>query len=288
MWEIIKKIISGKKTDVTLVLLDDQDHELSGSLKLNSRTILLFVFSFLLVSVGGTTLLFYLTPVGSLYKDRQEERIRSEVIRIGERIVQLEDSLDFRNEQLENMKRVIRENQDTTYEVSLERVSNLSVEQSADLTDLFFSSEWFSEESVRLLTYNAIRYSAPGASTAFSMFKMPVDGLLSQEFTPNNGHYGIDIAVPEGAYFRSVGNGTILHIALTISYGYVVQIQHPDGTVSVYKHASQVDKEVGDFVIKGEVIGRAGNKGILSSGPHLHLEIWQNGVPRNPREFLLN
>lgn len=288
MWELLKKIISGKKTDVTLVLLDEQDHDLNGSVKLSSRTLLLFFVLFLLISVGGTTLLFYLTPIGSLYKDRQEERIRSEIIQIGQRILQLEDSLSFRNMQLENMKMVMRENRDTTFDVSINRVQESGSGMSSDIANVFYSTELFSGENVRLLTINEIRNSKREPSAAFGMFRMPADGLLSQSFAPATGHYGIDIATQEGSFFRSVGNGTILHKAWTISYGYVVHVQHPDGTVSVYKHASQVDKEVGDYVVKGEVLGRVGDKGILSSGPHLHLEIWQNGVPRNPGEFLLN
>ncbi len=288
MWELLKKIVSGKKTDVTLVMLDEQDHELTGSLKVSSGTLLLILVVFLFVSIGGTTLLFYLTPIGSLYKDRQEERIRTEVIQIGERILQLQDSLNYRNQQLENMKMVIRQNLDTTYEVSVNMVREVPLQEATDLGEFAYSNEWFSEESVRLLTVNEIRNSARESKTEFTMFRMPTDGLLSQGFKPTTGHYGIDIATPEGTRFRSVGNGTILHKAWTVSYGYVVHVQHPDGTLSVYKHASQVDKEVGDQVVKGEVLGRVGNKGMLSSGPHLHLEIWQQGVPRNPREFLLN
>jgi len=287
MLEILKKIISGKKTDVTLVVLDEQDHDLNGSLKLNSRTLFLFLLLFLLISVGGTTLLFYLTPLGSLYKDRQEERIRSEVIKIGERIVQLEDSLDARNLQLENMKTVIRDNQDTTYQVSI-RLERDEVSSGSGQTILGYSSAEYSDESVRLLTMNEVRTSSVSSELGFTQFRMPADGLLSQGFSPGTGHYGIDIATQEGAFFRSVGTGTILHSAWTFETGYVVQIQHPDGTVSVYKHVSQIDKEIGDFVVKGEVLGRVGNKGVLSSGPHLHLEIWKNGVPMDPAEYLLN
>lgn len=268
-------------------MLDDQDHDLNGSLKLNSRTLLLFLLLFLLISIGGTTLLFYLTPIGSLYKDRQEERIRSEVIKIGERIIQLEDSLNVRNQQLENMKAVIRDNQDTTYQIS-RRLQTDEIVSGTEQLLLGYSTDWYSEESVRLLTTNEIRTSTENSELSFSKFRLPADGLLSQGFSPVTGHFGIDIATQEGAFFRSVGSGTIIHASWTFETGYVIQIQHPDGTVSIYKHASQVNKEIGEFVVKGEVLGRVGNKGVLSSGPHLHLEIWKDGVPMDPKKYLLN
>lgn len=72
-----------------------------------------------------------------------------------------------------------------------------------------------------------------------------------------------------------------------MNYGYVVHIQHENGIVSIFKHASGLTKEVGDIILKGDIVGTVGNVGTLSTGPHLHLEIWRNGVPQNPMMYLV-
>ncbi len=72
-----------------------------------------------------------------------------------------------------------------------------------------------------------------------------------------------------------------------MNYGYVIHIQHENGIVSIYKHASSLSKNIGDIVLKGDIVGTVGNAGTQSTGPHLHIEIWRNGVPQNPLMYLV-
>lgn len=118
--------------------------------------------------------------------------------------------------------------------------------------------------------------------------RWPVDGTLTRGFNLKNGHYGIDIAADKGEYFRAVADGVVIGRGWNINYGNVLYIQHRNGIIIIYKHAGKIRPEVGDIVSKGEILGRVGDTGIISSGPHLHMELWANGIPQNPLLYLIN
>jgi murein DD-endopeptidase MepM/ murein hydrolase activator NlpD len=106
--------------------------------------------------------------------------------------------------------------------------------------------------------------------------------------TARKGHFGIDIAARPGTEFRALADGTVYDEGWTINYGYVIYVQHAGGIMSVYKHGARLSKQKGDFVLKGDILGVIGDSGVMSSGSHLHLEIWKNGVPQNPIMYLIN
>jgi murein DD-endopeptidase MepM/ murein hydrolase activator NlpD len=99
-------------------------------------------------------------------------------------------------------------------------------------------------------------------------------------------HFGIDVVAPKNEAIKATLDGTVIFAEWTIETGYVIQLQHADNIVSIYKHNSILHKEVGDYVKAGEVIAIVGNSGELSTGPHLHFELWYNGIPIN--QFLDN
>ena len=90
----------------------------------------------------------------------------------------------------------------------------------------------------------------------------------------------------KGAKISSVLDGTVISSQWTAETGYVLMVQHENNYISVYKHNSVLLKEVGDFVLAGDYIAVVGNSGELSSGPHLHFELWNNGLPLNPTNFI--
>lgn len=114
----------------------------------------------------------------------------------------------------------------------------------------------------------------------------PLDGIITDGFNPKTDHYGIDLVAQENEPVRSVADGVVIMSSWTLDGGYVVAIQHPGNLISVYKHNSELFKNVGSFVAAGEVVATIGNTGELTSGPHLHLELWHNGNPVNPEEYI--
>lgn len=119
----------------------------------------------------------------------------------------------------------------------------------------------------------------------FYLFR-PVDGIVSDVFDPQADHLAIDIVAKQDEPVKAVADGTVVFSSWTQDSGYVIAIQHRGNLMSMYKHNSDLLKNVGNFVTAGEVISIIGNTGELTSGPHLHFELWYNGNPINPEEFI--
>tara|TARA_X000000950_G_scaffold274755_1_gene360249 strand:+ start:417 stop:1283 length:867 start_codon:yes stop_codon:yes gene_type:complete len=114
------------------------------------------------------------------------------------------------------------------------------------------------------------------------MFVNPVKGQITQKFDPLNNHFALDILVDTGTPVKSILEGKVIFSEWSVDTGHVLIIDHGDNIISVYKHNSKVLKTQNNFVKAGEVIAYSGNQGTLSTGPHLHFELWKNGTPINP------
>ena len=117
-------------------------------------------------------------------------------------------------------------------------------------------------------------------------FFPPVEGIVTQSFDEKERHYGTDIVAKANAKVAAVLDGVVIFTDWTVKTGYVIQVQHTNDLISVYKHYSILLKKQGDYVRAGEVLGVVGNTGEESSGPHLHFELWRAGNPLNPENFI--
>ncbi|GHV65993.1 peptidase M23 [Bacteroidia bacterium] len=118
-------------------------------------------------------------------------------------------------------------------------------------------------------------------------FFAPVEGLVSREFDDKAGHYGLDLVAKADSRVSAVMAGVVVFTDWTIRTGNVIQVQHANNLLSIYKHNSVLLKKQGDYVREGEAIAVVGNTGELSSGPHLHFELWRAGTPMNPMNFIV-
>lgn len=119
-------------------------------------------------------------------------------------------------------------------------------------------------------------------------FSKPVNGFLSRDFNPDIGHFGLDYVVKSGTPVYSSGNGYVLFADYTTKDGYTIIVSHPESFISFYKHCSVLIKKERENVLQGELIALSGNSGEITTGPHLHFELWKNGLPVNPRGYLIN
>ncbi len=117
-------------------------------------------------------------------------------------------------------------------------------------------------------------------------FFPPVEGIVTQSYDEQKRHYGTDIVAKASSKVAAVLDGVIVFTDWTMKTGYVIQVQHSNNLLSVYKHNSVLLKKQGDYVRGGEVIGVVGNTGEETSGPHLHFELWRAGNPLNPEDFI--
>ncbi|MEO8934812.1 MAG: M23 family metallopeptidase, partial [Xanthomarina sp.] len=114
----------------------------------------------------------------------------------------------------------------------------------------------------------------------------PVTGTISQPYNFEEKHFAVDIIVENNTPIKATADGTIIFAEWTVETGNVIIIEHSDGLLSAYKHNSSITKSQGELVKAGEVIAMSGNTGELSSGPHLHFELWKDGYPINPTNFI--
>ncbi len=118
------------------------------------------------------------------------------------------------------------------------------------------------------------------------VFFAPVSGNLTQEFNAKNKHFAVDIVAKTSTPVKAITDGTVIFSEWTTETGYVIILEHPKGFVSVYKHNGVLLKEQGDLVKSGEVIATVGSTGELTTGPHLHFELWNEGYPVNPINYI--
>ena len=119
-------------------------------------------------------------------------------------------------------------------------------------------------------------------------FYNPVNAFVSREFKPENGHMGVDYVLKTGTPVYASASGYIAFSDYTASSGNMIIIIHPDDYITVYKHCSLLLKKEREKVLQGELIALSGNTGEITTGPHLHFEVWKNGQPIDPKEILIN
>ena len=119
----------------------------------------------------------------------------------------------------------------------------------------------------------------------FLLFR-PANGSVSEFFDPKSGKMGIDLAAPKDEPVRAVLDGTVILATFTSTQGNVIHVQHANGMVSVYENNSALLKKSGDRVRAGESIAFVGSSQDKNKGSHLHFELWQNGIPVNPLEYI--
>ena len=117
---------------------------------------------------------------------------------------------------------------------------------------------------------------------------MPTEGYVTRGFEPEQRHFGLDIAGKMGTPVNAAADGNVVFSGWTADEGFVVIMSHSNGFLTFYKHNQTILKEANLFVKRGEPIALLGNSGRMTSGPHLHFEIWKNGTPVNPSAYLLN
>ncbi|RZS95027.1 M23 family metallopeptidase [Cecembia calidifontis] len=142
-------------------------------------------------------------------------------------------------------------------------------------------------QEMRGLPLEEARVQAPdGGFIGETYFFPPLKGVVTSIFDPTKDHFGIDVVAKENEPVKSIADGTVIFTSWTLGTGYVVAVQHTNELISIYKHNSVILKNIGDVVKGGEIISIIGNTGELTTGPHLHFEMWYKGSPLNPQDFI--
>lgn len=241
----------------------------------------LLVFAFALVSV--TAFIIIKTPIRNYLPGYLDVEVRKEIVQNALRADSLERMLEIQHVYLENVARIIGGEVPLD---SIRRIDSLArVDADFEIprgeAEQAFVAQYEEEEKYSLTALNP-----NPVFTEQVFFYKPVDGVVSSHYQTDIRHFGVDIAASPSESVLATLDGTVVYAGYDPQHGNVIQLQHRNGLVSIYKHNEALLKEPGDHVVAGEAIALVGNTGTLSTGPHLHFELWYKGVPVNPEEYI--
>jgi len=293
MINLIKSLFRQRDRDLIIMIVDPSDmgkpDELTLRAKSQTRWFTGIIFG------GGIFIVLFLVLLLLRWTAGGDARIRMELNQLANRVNSLSDSVEVRDQQLRQIRSTIgggSQNTPTTPALQSRENNNSSVGGASNATtqevaDIIFPADW--NRVTRGMTSRPRIRDGRGGNGTNSVFpaRLPVSGRITRSYLPGRGHYGTDIAVREGTILRNVAIGTVIGSDWTIPYGYVVTIMHEDGNVLVYKHLITSSVQSGEVLQKGDQIGIVGMAGTLSSGPHLHVELWKNGSHIDPMSYFV-
>jgi len=166
---------------------------------------------------------------------------------------------------------------------SLNEYNNSTISFKKSEEDSIFRDQIEREEKFNLSAFEA---TSSKMELEHRFLFTPLKGVVVNKFGESEGHYGVDIVAKEGARVSSVLDGTVIFTGWTVETGYVIQVQHSHNLISLYKHNERLLKSMGDKVQAGEAIAHVGNSGEFTTGPHLHFELWYNGVAIDAEQYM--
>jgi len=232
--------------------------------------------------IALTALVIIKTPIRNYLPGYLDAEIRQAMIDNALKVDSLQQQLYIQSKYLTNVNSILRGDMEVDKIHTLDTIvdnSNINLNKSK-LTEKFIRN-YEEEEKYNLNTSNTSQVLPDNI-----YFYKPVKGVISSVFNAKEKHYGIDIATKPKESVLATMKGTVIYTGFDANFGYVINLQHANGFVSVYKHNALLMKKEGEDVNAGEVIALAGNTGNLSTGEHLHFELWYKGKPVDPREYI--
>ncbi len=278
--KIAKKLLHKYK----LIILNEETFEERLTLRLNRLNVFVITGVSAIILIILTTLLIAFTPLREYIPGYASVELRKKAVTLVEKTDSLEQVIANNNRYFKSIQNILRgtvpQPLDTLPQdsITVTHIDPTTVDLAPSRLDTLLRHEVAQSEK-----YNVFHPAIDQSS--FKLFP-PVEGRVTDSFNITKKHYGIDLSVAEDLPVKATANGTVIFAEWTVETGYVIILEHSYGLISVYKHNSSLLKKQGDFVKAGEVIAMTGNTGKFTTGPHLHFELWRDGYPINPTEFL--
>ena len=263
------------------VIMKDSSFEEKLSVKLTRINVIAFVGTLVFLCFFSTMLLIAYTPLSEYVPGKSSIEVQKSLIELNIKSDSLEAILANRSIYLENINKIINGEELVNPENYAEKMNTqipVSFEKSKE--DSLFRVKVEAEDKSSIY-----KKDKPNNNTTL-MFFTPLTGLISDGYNNKTKHFGIDLVAKEKSRISSVLEGTVIISHWAYETGYVIGVQHKNDYLSFYKHNSVLLKSVGDYVNAGDHIAIIGNSGELSSGPHLHFELWHKGIPVNPENYI--
>ncbi len=267
-----------------ITILNENTLEESWHVRLSRFSVFLYASLFLMITFSILTALIVLTPMKFYLPGYNSSGDRSAIIGEAMLVDSLLKQMDLQEKYLEVLKSIIN---GEIKKDSLPSLDSISLKERAELlVEKSKAEKEFVEKYERDEKYNLSSLINPENENVFVFFK-PVTGVISSSFNPTERQNGISILTTSNESVVSVLAGTVIYAAFTFDFGWVIQVQHVDNYISVYKNNTQLIKKPGDRVWAGEVIGYTGEPAEKKSNKHFYFELWKLGKPINPEEVII-
>ena len=277
-----KNIKKRESKNYRLVIQEEKTYKEKFKLKLSRTNVFLTGTFISLIIVSITTSIIFFTPVREYIPGYDTTKMRVQAIKNLERLDSLINQLSINESYLEAVSQTINgEDYKNIYTNESQRIS-------VDLSELDMSLR-VEDSILRKVVEREDKFNVIESETQTLSLEMspPVRGIIIEYFDVSTKHYGIDIVLKEQTPVKAVADGIVLLSEWTIDSGHTVIVYHKDQLTSIYKHNYLSKVKTGDYVKQGQVVALSGNTGELTSGPHLHFELWDSSGPINPEDLLL-
>jgi murein DD-endopeptidase MepM/ murein hydrolase activator NlpD len=267
------------KNKYRFVLMSEDSFEEKLSFSISKLNLLSLLSVVIIIALSLSFALLIFSPLKEYIPGKSSSKMQRDLISIALKSDSLQNQLNIQSLYLNNISSIMKG--ETLDFIKKDSVINTiqDVNFSKSKADSLLRIEVESEEKSSILDIKKI-------SSENLVFFSPMDGYISDSFNYKTKHYAIDIVGKKGAKISSVLDGTVIISSWNPETGNVIGIQHSNNYISFYKHCSFIIKKVGEYVTIGEHIAIIGNSGELSTGPHLHFELWKNGAPLDPEDYI--
>ena len=239
------------------------------------------LFAFLLL-LSTSFILIYITPLKEYFRGYTSIELRENAVENSMKLDSLESLYISQSKYIKSLKDLLSGN------ISFEDLDQNTENTESNSLELEIVKTNQDDSLLRALVDEEDKYNAfdlEGERFTTVLFP-PVKGGLSSGFDYESKHYGLDIAMPENSPVHSISEGIVVFAEWTSETGFVIILEHLNGLTSIYKHNSSIIKTQGDRIETGEIIAFTGNTGSLTTGPHLHFELWYRGEPVDPESYI--
>ena len=266
-----------------MVVLNEDTFEERFSFRLTRLNVFVAVGLSAIFLIAATTVLIAFTPLREYIPGYSSADLKEKAANLAYVSDSLQNVIRLNDQYLSSIKDALTGEFDPE---QLNRDSILSTpitEQEYQEINRIKADSLLREEVAQEDKYNILPTATDNIN--FSLFP-PVKGTISDPYSIEDKHYAVDIVTARNSPVKSVADGRVIFAEWTAETGYVILIEHSYGLLSAYKHNASLTKSQGDMVRAGEVIATAGNTGELTTGPHVHFELWNEGNPVDPSEYI--
>lgn len=269
--------------DYKVVVSSEDTFEEKFAFKASKINVFVLILVYSVILISFTISIVFFTQLRELVPGYSSSDLLNRAIYLTQKTDSLERQIELNNKFYKSIEDVLSGKTDEFI-----KRDNIPIDSSLNDKNLFSISPNSEDSILRNYVDSQDKFNLTKNELVIEnkMFFSPIKGDITQTFNFEENHFAIDIAADIGTPVKSILDGKILFSEWSVDTGHVIIVDHGDNIVSVYKHNSKSLKEQNDFVQAGEVIAYSGNQGSLSSGPHLHFELWKNGTPIDPEPLL--